>query len=148
MTNRPILKCMLLNPSHDAAPSYGSEDAIGLDLRLTESAGVIHVLPGIVTIAPTGLCVEIPEGFYGRIAPRSGLAAKSGIDVLAGVIDSDYRGEIKVILSSFYLPVSFAPGEKIAQLILERAERPELQYVTVLGESERGAAGFGSTGTR
>lgn len=146
-THRPILKYTLLDP-RDTAPDYGSEGAIGLDLRVAGGSDVLHVMPGLVTTVPTGLRVEIPAGFYGRIAPRSGLAAKHGVDVLAGVIDSDYRGEIKVLLTSFYLPVSFHPGEKIAQLILERAERPELQYVDALGESARGAAGFGSTGTR
>jgi dUTP pyrophosphatase len=126
-------------------PEFGSEAAIGLDLRANSRAVVSS---GEVTVVGTGIAIAIPPGYYGRIAPRSGLAVKFGADVLAGVIDSDYRGEIMVLLTA-HKPGSFEikQGDRIAQLILERAERPELQYVSHLGETARGAAGFGSTGT-
>jgi dUTP pyrophosphatase len=127
------------------APSYGSKGAIGLDLYAAEDG---YVSPGAVTCIDTGVAVAIPEGYYGRIAPRSGLAAKIGVDVLAGVIDPDYRGEIKVLLTAHLdkAVYKFGRGEKIAQLILERAERAELVYVDALGATERGSGGFGSTG--
>jgi dUTP pyrophosphatase len=128
------------------APTYGSADAIGLDLYASEA---VTVWNGSVTPVGTGIAVAIPHGYYGRIAPRSGLALKHAIDVMAGVIDSDYRGEIKVLLTRC-APGSFdiKVGDRIAQLILERADRPKLQYVSILGDTERGAAGFGSTGTK
>lgn len=113
-------------------------------------------------VIPTGLCVEIPAGFYGRIAPRSGLAVKSGIDVMAGVIDSGYRGEVGVVLinltpqthinavditldpsSSFLI----SPGDRIAQLIIERCYTAEWVSKEVIEkETERAQEGFGSTG--
>lgn len=128
------------------APQFGSEAAIGLDLHANARAVVRR---GEITMIGTGVAVEIPPGYYGRIAPRSGLAARHGADVLAGVIDSDYRGELIVLLTC-HLPGEFEvkAGDRIAQLILERAERPELQYVSSLGETTRGTAGFGSTGTK
>ena len=98
-------------------------------------------------MAPTGLAVAIPAGFYGRVAPRSGLAVKKGLDVLAGVIDSDYRGEICVVLyntgdETIHLPA----GSKICQLIIEQIITPEGAWAMDLDETVRGAGGFGSTG--
>ena len=95
----------------------------------------------------TGLVIEIPEGYYGRIAPRSGLAAKFGIDTLAGVIDSGYRGEIKVILyntgkDSFEIKI----GDRIAQIIIEKHYNFDFEEVSDLSETSRGQGGFGSTG--
>jgi dUTP pyrophosphatase len=96
---------------------------------------------------PAGLAIEIPPGYYGRVAPRSGLAVRHGIDTLAGIIDSDYRGELKVALINFGdQPVSFAAGERIAQLIIERAERCDYFWFEELSETERSEGGFGSTG--
>lgn len=97
-------------------------------------------------MAKTGLAVAIPPGFYGRIAPRSGLASKQGLDVLAGVIDSDYRGEICVLLyNTGDEPIKLAAGSKICQLILEQIITPEAAWATDLDETARGAGGFGST---
>lgn len=95
----------------------------------------------------TGLVIEIPEGYYGRIAPRSGLAAKFGIDTLVGVIDSGYRGEIKVILyntgkDSFEIKI----GDRIAQIIIEKHYNFDFEEVSDLSETSRGQGGFGSTG--
>ena len=112
----------------------------------------------------TGINIEIPEGFYGRIAPRSGLACKKGIDVMAGVIDSGYRGEIKVLLINFNFegynlkPNAFEamfgsankldvrPGDRIAQLIIEKCHEAAWKPTSSLEESRRGERGFGSSG--
>lgn len=131
---------------HDDAvlPTRGSSEAAGLDLTSVEST---IVEPGKRAIIATGLSCKLPIGTYLRIAPRSGLAAKYGIDVLAGVVDSDYRGEIKVILQNFgdeALVVS--KGDRIAQGVLEIVAPAEVVEVADLDESERGADGFGSTG--
>jgi dUTP pyrophosphatase len=100
----------------------------------------------------TGIAVEIPEGYYGRIAPRSGLALKQGIDVLGGVIDASYRGEIGVILVNTTAKgdelqiTHIKKGDKIAQLIIEKCHQVEWEEVKELAETDRGAGGFGSTG--
>ena len=97
----------------------------------------------------TGLVVSLPPGTYARIAPRSGLAIRNFIDVWAGVVDSDYRGEIKVILFN-HSAEDFAvqAGDRIAQLILEKIETPQVKKVAALDDTDRGAGGFGSTGTK
>lgn len=125
-------------------PSKGSKFAAGFDLYALEKGGVA---PRCRNTISTGISVAIPAGWYGRIAPRSGLAHNFGIDVLAGVIDSDYRSEIKVILinhgsGSF----DFEAGDRIAQLILEKCGEWQIQEVESLASTERGAGGFGSTG--
>jgi len=125
-------------------PKRGSVLAAGLDVCSIED---LLIEPKQRAVARTGLAVAIPPGFYGRIAPRSGLAAKWGLDVLAGVIDSDYRGEICCLLYNtgdelIHLPA----GSKICQLIVEQIITPEAAWVTDLDETARGAGGFGSTG--
>jgi dUTP pyrophosphatase len=98
---------------------------------------------------PTGIAVAIPEGCYGRIAPRSGLAAKYGIDVLAGVVDQSYRGELQIILlNTGEQPFTIEHGDRVAQLIIERCETPAVELVDDLDATERGTGGFGSTGWR
>lgn len=95
----------------------------------------------------TGLAFGIPEGNYGRIAPRSGLAAKHSIDVGAGVIDSDYRGEVKVLLFNFSdTDFGVSEGDRIAQMIIEKYTQTTLTEVDELDETVRGDGGFGSTG--
>ena len=125
-------------------PQRGSVLAAGLDVCGIED---VEIEPRQRVMARTGLAVAIPPGFYGRVAPRSGLAAKSGLDVLAGVIDSDYRGEICVVLyntgdETIHLPA----GSKICQLIIEQIITPEAAWASDLDETARGAGGFGSTG--
>jgi dUTP pyrophosphatase len=126
-------------------PTKGSQNAAGYDLYSTE-AGVIK--PKERRLIKTGLVLEIPSGYYGRIAPRSGLAFKSGIDVMAGVIDSDYRGEIGVILynSDSYSDFIFGMGDKIAQIIFEKHYDFDMSLINDLSETKRGDGGFGSTG--
>jgi dUTP pyrophosphatase len=124
-------------------PKRGSVLAAGLDVCSIED---LELGPRQRIVAKTGLAVAIPPGFYGRIAPRSGLASKHGLDVLAGVIDSDYRGEIGCLLyNTGDEPIKLAAGSKICQLILEQIITPEAAWATDLDETARGAAGFGST---
>ena len=125
-------------------PKRGSALAAGLDVCGIED---LHVAPKQRVLARTGLAVAIPAGFYGRVAPRSGLAAKNGLDVLAGVIDSDYRGEIVCVLyNTGDEPISLPAGSKICQLIIEQIITPEATWTNDLDETARGAGGFGSTG--
>lgn len=130
--------------SRAVLPTRGSRLAAGLDVCSIED---LTIGPGERLLARTGLAVAIPEGFYGRIAPRSGLAAKHGLDVLAGVIDSDYRGEVCCLLyNTSYAYMSLPAGSKICQLIVEQIITPEAEWVSDLDETARGAGGFGSTG--
>jgi dUTP pyrophosphatase len=102
-------------------------------------------------MVPTGLYIELPEGFEAQIRPRSGLAAKHGISIVnaPGTIDADYRGEIRVLLVNLSdEPFVIENGERIAQMIIARYEKAELSEVESLEESERGEGGFGSTGTK
>jgi dUTP pyrophosphatase len=125
-------------------PSRGSARAAGLDLCAIER---VTLAPGARAAVRTGLAVAIPEGFYGRVAPRSGLAVRHGIDVLAGVIDSDYRGEILCALVNHGTEAfEIEPGAHVAQLVVESIATPEPAWAEDLEETERGAGGFGSTG--
>ncbi|XP_072349111.1 deoxyuridine 5'-triphosphate nucleotidohydrolase-like [Scyliorhinus torazame] len=126
-------------------PTRGSERAAGFDLY---SAYNYMVPAQDKVIVKTDIQIAVPSGFYGRVAPRSGLAAKYFIDVGAGVIDEDYRGNVGVILFNFGKePFEVKKGDRIAQLICERICYPELEELKTLDETERGAGGFGSTGT-
>ena len=125
-------------------PKRGSAAAIGADLCSVED---VTLQPGERKLIPTGLAIEIQDGYYGRVAPRSGLAVKQGIDTMAGVIDSDYRGEVRVLLINLSNePVSFKTGDRIAQLIIEKAEAFDYEWADELNDTSRGAGGFGSTG--
>lgn len=125
-------------------PAQATNWAAGADLHCAEA---ISLQPGERKLVPTGLAIEIPEGFYGRVAPRSGLAVRYGIDTLAGIIDSDFRGELKVVLINLGdKAVSFEAGERIAQLLIERSTRCEYIWSEELSETERAGGGFGSTG--
>lgn len=137
------LKVKKLSPDAQL-PTRGSEGAAGYDLQSIESC---VILPGKRAVVATGLSFEIPAGVYGRIAPRSGLAVKHGIQVGAGVVDSDYRGEAKVVLFNHDInPYVIKPGYRIAQLILERCETPKVEEIVESTETNRGEGGFGSTG--
>lgn len=125
-------------------PTQGSEYAAGYDLYAAEQG----VVPSECRLLiKTNISVSIPDGYYGRIAPRSGLAYKSGIDVMAGVIDADYRGDIGVILyNTDVKDFEFQKGDRIAQLIIEKCHKVEWQEVSELEDSVRSEGGFGSTG--
>src|SRR5215204_6828248 len=125
-------------------PKRGSALAAGLDVCAIEN---LEIGPKERVMARTGLAVAIPQGFYGRVAPRSGLAAKNGLDVLAGVIDSDYRGEVCCLLyNTSDEVIKLSAGSKICQLIVEQIITPEAVWASDLDETARGAGGFGSTG--
>ena len=125
-------------------PQRGSALAAGLDVCSIEE---LEIRPRQRVMARTGLAVAIPPGFYGRIAPRSGLAAKNGLDVLAGVIDSDYRGEVCCLLyNTSDEVIKLSAGSKICQLIVEQIITPDAAWASDLDETARGAGGFGSTG--
>ncbi|MEO6391894.1 MAG: dUTP diphosphatase [Pyrinomonadaceae bacterium] len=125
-------------------PARGSEFAAGLDLF---SCIDVVLGPGEFKPINTGVAVAIPDGYYGRVAPRSGLAFKHGVDALAGVVDSDYRGEIVCILINHGpQPVEFKVGDRIAQMVIEAIIRPEPEWADQLEITARGASGFGSTG--
>lgn len=126
-------------------PTRGSRHAAGLDLYAVEE---LTLQPGARAPVPTGLAVAIPQGFYGRVAPRSGLAVRHGIDVLAGVIDSDYRGEILCpLVNHGAAAFTIEKGTRIAQLIIEAIITPDPAWTEDLDDTPRGAAGFGSTGS-
>jgi dUTP pyrophosphatase len=126
-----------------ALPEYATEGAAGADLRAAES---VTLPAGGRAAVATGVSVEIPAGYVGLVWPRSGLAVRHGIDTLAGVIDSDYRGEVKVVLVNHGPePWAVAPGDRIAQLLVQPVARARFTRAA-LAPSERGAGGFGSTG--
>ena len=139
-----VLKFLRLHPAA-RLPSRGSAGAAGLDLFSVEEV-TLEACGGRAAVR-TGLAVALPRGFYGRVAPRSGLALRHGLDVLAGVIDSDYRGEIVCALVNHGgESVTLAAGQRVAQLIVEAIITPEAAWADALDETARGASGFGSTG--
>lgn len=131
---------------HAKVPTRANPNDAGADLYSIESVVIPPLSRGVVK---TGIALEIPVSYYGRVAPRSGLAAKHGIDVLAGVIDSSYRGEIGVVLLNTDSSNSFTVnvGDRIAQLIIESHYNPVFMEVLDLLETNRGEGGFGSSGT-
>lgn len=142
------MRVKVINKSNHPTPTYATPASAGLDLRANlESPFILE--PGDYKMIPTGLFMELPEGFEAQVRPRSGLAFKHGITVLnsPGTIDADYRGEIGVILinhgkSSF----TVNDGERIAQLVVAKFEQITWEESAELSSSERGEGGFGSTG--
>ncbi|EDL28137.1 deoxyuridine 5'-triphosphate nucleotidohydrolase isoform 1 [Mus musculus] len=129
---------------HATAPTRGSARAAGYDLF---SAYDYTISPMEKAIVKTDIQIAVPSGCYGRVAPRSGLAVKHFIDVGAGVIDEDYRGNVGVVLFNFGKEkFEVKKGDRIAQLICERISYPDLEEVQTLDDTERGSGGFGSTG--
>jgi dUTP pyrophosphatase len=125
-------------------PEYSSDGAAGADLRACEA---VVLAPGGRAAVATGLHVEIPAGHVGLVWPRSGLAVRHGIDTLAGVIDSDYRGEVRVVLVNHGdAEFRIEPGDRIGQLLVQRVERASFSKAGSLAATSRGEGGFGSTG--
>lgn len=145
------VKAMRLPHGRDLPlPAYQSAGAAGMDL-LAAVDKPVTLQPGARALVPTGLVLEIPPGFEGQVRPRSGLALRHGITALnsPGTIDSDYRGEVQVLLANLGdEPFAIARGERIAQLVVQRVERAELVATNSISTTARGAGGFGSTGTR
>jgi dUTP pyrophosphatase len=140
----------VINQSSNELPGYQTEHSAGMDLRanLTES---IVLQPHQRKLIPTGLFIELPEGYEAQIRPRSGLALKHGITVLnsPGTIDADYRGEIMVLLVNLSdTAFEVAHGERIAQMIVSPYQQVRWQTAESLSETERGAGGYGSTGKK
>lgn len=125
-------------------PTRGSHFAAGLDLYSNEH---VTIAPQGRAVVKTGLSVAIPHGYYGRVAPRSGLAVECGLDVLAGVIDSDYRGELMCALINLGSePIEILVGMRMAQLVIEAIATPEAVWSDSLSQTARGHGGMGSTG--
>jgi len=128
-----------------APPEYASPDAAGADLRASEA---VVLAPGARAAVPTGLHLALPPGHVGLVWPRSGLALRHGIDTLAGVIDSDYRGEVRVVLVNHGSEAfEIRAGDRIAQLLVQAVEHAVFVASETLPDSERGTGGFGSTGS-
>lgn len=143
-----IVEIKIINQSTNELPVYASPGAAGMDIRAYLSEPVI-LAPLERSLVPTGLFMEIPEGYEVQIRPRSGLAIKQGITCLntPGTIDSDYRGEIKVILINLSAEKQIINhGDRIAQMVLQKTETAVLSVVTSLSETTRSSGGFGSTG--
>lgn len=145
---KDTVKVRVINTSGNALPSYSTADSAGMDVRAAVESEVV-IAPLRRALIPTGLRVEIPSGYEIQVRPRSGLALKHGITVLnsPGTIDADYRGEIGIILVNLSEePFTVRQGERIGQLVLARCERMEWVAATELGDTDRGAGGFGHTG--
>ena len=148
---------LLCLPGRDPAlplPSYATAGAAGLDISANlapdERAAGLTLAPGRRALVPTGLALEIPEGYEAQMRPRSGLALRHGLALVnsPGTIDCDYRGELGVIVINLGSePVVIAHGARIAQMVLAPVTRVTPRLVGSLSETERGAGGFGSTGT-
>lgn len=143
------MKCKIINKSVNPLPSYATPFSAGMDLR-ADIPSPLTVAPLERVLVPTGLFLELPAGCEGQVRPRSGLAIKYGITVVnsPGTIDADYRGEVKVALINLSNePFTLNPGDRIAQLVIARYETVEWQLTDNLEITDRGAGGFGSTGT-
>lgn len=142
------LSIKIINRSPYPLPQYATEGSAGMDLRANipeaialKSLERYHV--------PTGLAIQLPEGYEAQVRPRSGLALKQGLTCLnsPGTVDSDYRGELKIVLINLSADEQvIRPGDRIAQLVIQKVERGHWEEVSVLEETVRGGGGFGSTG--
>src|SRR5688572_24236961 len=142
------IQVKIVNTSGNPLPFYATEGSAGLDLKASLEAELI-LQPMERLLVPTGLFIELPIGFEAQVRPRSGLAVKQGITCLntPGTIDSDYRGEIKILLINLSaVPQIINPGDRVAQLVLQQVERIHWEEVTALTETVRNEGGFGSTG--
>lgn len=146
-----MVSVLLQRLSHGAdlpLPAYETEGAAGLDLRAA-IATPVTLAPGARALVPTGLAMQLPAGFEGQVRPRSGLALRHGITVLnaPGTVDSDYRGEVSVVLINHGSEdFTVTRGDRIAQLIIAPVSHARLSEVDMLSETARGAGGYGSTG--
>lgn len=142
------IQIKIINQSNNPLPEYATLGSSGMDIRANLEEPMV-LEPSARALVPTGLFVEIPLGYEIQIRPRSGLAIKQGITCLntPGTIDADYRGEIKVILINLSSePQTLQPGDRIAQMVLQKVEQIQWVPATELAASDRGVGGFGSTG--
>ena len=144
------MKIDIINNSNHPLPEYATAQSAGMDLRANITEPIV-LQPMERVLVPTGLHIALPAGYEAQVRPRSGLALKHGVTVLnaPGTIDADYRGEIGVLLINLSnIPFEITDGERIAQLVIASYEQAEWNPVTVLDDTERGAGGYGHTGTK
>ncbi len=142
------MKVKIINQSQNPTPKYETSGSAGMDLR-ADLKSSLTLFPLDRFLVPTGLFIELPDGYEAQIRPRSGMAVKRGITLMnaPGTIDSDYRGEIKCCLVNVSNePQTIEPGDRIAQMVIAKYTQIEWEIATQLAETERGAGGFGSTG--
>ena len=142
------MKVQIINKSFNALPEYALVGDSGMDLRSDEN-DIVIILPGERTLIKTGLFVQLPDGYEFQIRPKSGMALKYGITVLntPGSIDANYRGEIGVILhNASDRDYAISPGDKVAQMVLQKVPKVEWEEVEKLSETNRGDGGYGHTG--
>jgi dUTP pyrophosphatase len=145
-----VVELKIINQSDNPLPEYATAEAAGMDLRAFLEVPVT-LAPMERKLLPTGLFIELPKGYEAQIRPRSGLAIKQGITCLnsPGTIDSDYRGEIKIILINLSTePQIIHSGDRIAQMVIQKVEKATLTVVPALSGTERSHGGFGSTGKK
>jgi len=143
------MEIKMINKSNHELPSYETEGAAGFDLRANVDEPIV-INPFERKLVPTGIFMELPKGYEAQIRPRSGIAVKKGLTLLntPGTIDSDYRGEVKVLMINLSdKKQSIKDGERIAQTVISRYEKVGVKEVAQLGDSERGDGGFGHTGS-
>lgn len=143
-----VIRIRIINTSSNALPEYATAGSSGMDIRANSNTP-LSIKPFERVLVPTGLFIELPEGVEAQIRPRSGLAIKQGITCLntPGTIDADYRGEIKIILINLSGQEQvIQPGERIAQMVIQKVEKIKWELVKQLEETERNAGGFGHTG--
>lgn len=150
MSEKILLKFKKISEEYSdiPLPAYSTEGSAGMDVRAAITENLI-IQPGTIHMIPTNLQVEIPEGFEIQVRPRSGLAANYGIGILnsPGTIDSDYRGEIKIIMINLGSePFTIKRGDRIAQMVLSKYYKAEIEKVDHLSDSKRNSGGFGHTG--
>ena len=145
-----LIKIKRLGNNHDIyIPEYGSRGSSGMDIRACVNEPII-LGPGDIQFIPTGIAVSIPDGYECQIRPRSGLAIKNGIGLVnsPGTIDSDYRGEVGIILINWgKKPFTVSRGDRIAQMVVTKVIKAELRIVDSLDQTDRGEGGFGHSGT-
>lgn len=144
------MEIKVINNSKHPLPEYSTPSSAGMDLRANIDSP-IYIKPMDRIIVPTGLSIELPQGYEAQIRPRSGLSIKKGITVLntPGTIDADYRGEIKIILINLSNEVNIIEdGERICQMVIAKHETATLKKVDLLTDTKRGAGGFGHTGVK
>jgi len=140
--------CNIVNQSNNPLPAYSTENSAGMDLRAF-LAEPVQLKPLERLLIPTGIFIELPEGYEAQVRPRSGLAIKNGITVLntPGTIDADYRGEVKVILINLSNETfTVQNGDRIAQMVIAKYKKMEWKQVEQLSDTARGSGGFGSSG--
>ena len=145
-----MLKVKIVNNSQWPDPAYATPCSAGMDLRADITEPIV-IQPLERVLVPTGISIELPVGYEAQIRPRSGLATKKGITVInsPGTVDADFRGELKTSLVNLSSePFTLVPGERIAQMVVAAHERVEWEDVEVLSETQRGAGGWGSTGSK